>query len=275
MTKEDILSNLDHCLEKDNWQFITLNHPYIYTIDSRINVFRNGTDHWAIAAEVLGYVPRGEALQLQILYFGNSLINLDLYQGKPINEYIIFPCDFEAAPCTDGGEYLNPNTYYWPVRGGHIEVSHNPQDYLKAGIKLQQPGLIGVEEVARLLIAKHSDLFRATDKELYKSIPDSLKKILVIDQWYHREFELSPTPFDNPDFLKRFDLEDPYIQQMIKSEKEKNEKWNRKQWNKNRPGSYETWQQIAEVIATGDVCLYKPTRKPNSHWRNWPESGSM
>ncbi|MEI9943032.1 MAG: hypothetical protein WDN26_02315 [Chitinophagaceae bacterium] len=29
---------------------------------------------------------------------------------------------------------------------------------------------------------------RSTDEELYKSIPETLEKILVIDEWYHRDF---------------------------------------------------------------------------------------
>jgi hypothetical protein len=50
---------------------------------------------------------------------------------------------------------------------------------------------------------------------------------------------------------------------------------NQKQWEKNRPSSYQTWKQIAKVIATGDRLHYKPTLKPNNHWKHWPDSGSL
>jgi hypothetical protein len=47
------------------------------------------------------------------------------------------------------------------------------------------------------------------------------------------------------------------------------------EWRNTQPSSYETWQQIAKVIATGDTSYFRPTLEPNSHWKNWPEGGSM
>lgn len=35
------------------------------------------------------------------------------------------------------------------------------------------------------------------------------------------------------------------------------------------PSQTETFQQIAEVLATGDPTGYKPTKPPNTDWRNW------
>nr|WP_167666528.1 hypothetical protein [Micromonospora narathiwatensis] len=42
-----------------------------------------------------------------------------------------------------------------------------------------------------------------------------------------------------------------------------------------RPSESETFQQIADVLATGDVSRYAPSLPPNTHWSNWPESGSL
>jgi hypothetical protein len=41
------------------------------------------------------------------------------------------------------------------------------------------------------------------------------------------------------------------------------------------PSESETFRKIAEVLVTGDVHLYRPTKSPNTHWSNWPESGSL
>jgi len=41
------------------------------------------------------------------------------------------------------------------------------------------------------------------------------------------------------------------------------------------PSESETFRQIAEVIETGNVALYKPTQQPNTHWENWPEGGVL
>ena len=53
------------------------------------------------------------------------------------------------------------------------------------------------------------------------------------------------------------------------------EEWNQYFWVDTRPSDHETHQQLARVVATGDVTQYRPTMAPNSHWSNWPESGSL
>ena len=78
---------------------------------------------------------------------------------------------------------------FWNIRGQQIELSHTKQDYKVADIELNEyePNKISLEEIGRLLVIKYRDLFRATDQELYKSIPADLKKILL------RESALSET----------------------------------------------------------------------------------
>jgi len=41
------------------------------------------------------------------------------------------------------------------------------------------------------------------------------------------------------------------------------------------PSQSETFQQLAEVLTSGDVSFYRPTQPPNTHWSNWPEGGSL
>jgi uncharacterized protein DUF7003 len=80
-----------------------------------------------------------------------------------------------------------------------------------------------------------------------------MKKILVADKWYHRDFYLLPMEDEVHDYKKR----------------------NKEIWLKDRPSSYETWRQLAKVLVSGDASFYKPTVKPNTHWKNWPESGGL
>lgn len=41
------------------------------------------------------------------------------------------------------------------------------------------------------------------------------------------------------------------------------------------PSGSETFQQLAQVLETGDVGHYHPAQAPNTHWRNWPDGGSL
>jgi len=35
------------------------------------------------------------------------------------------------------------------------------------------------------------------------------------------------------------------------------------------------FQQLAKVLETGDVGHYRATKPSNTHWRNWPEGGTL
>jgi hypothetical protein len=42
-----------------------------------------------------------------------------------------------------------------------------------------------------------------------------------------------------------------------------------------RPSGTQTYRLLAEVLATADPARYRPTRPSNTHWSNWPQSGSL
>jgi len=221
MTITNILSTLDNCDEHDPFNFINLGHPYVYLVDCRLNVFRNGSDKWAIVSEVLGYNTRGfrYALALEIRYFGNCLTNLDVESDKVLNYYNVLPIDWDNFNETidDVTQSLKSDAKYWLVRGTKVSLSHNKEDYNKAGIELKKykPDEISGEEVARLVVQNYRHLFRATNEELYKSIPENLEKILVIDEWHHKEFYQSKSPFGKSEILNSFDLTNPQIIEMV------------------------------------------------------------
>lgn len=288
LTQEQILSQLDNYKWGYYCQFIDLGDGYSYLIDSRLNVFHHEDGRWAIAAERLGFNEKAGLILLDIYYFGNCLINLEHYNGQDSNSYIVTPVDNDSFNETTDGFSLRPDAKYWIVRGQKVELSHNKQDYINAGIELKKysPDEIAIEEAGRLAVTKYRDLFRATDEELYKSIPSELNKILVIDEWYHKDFNEIVHPTISDEHLQRtFDIHKLVKQQLGLSEEEfvtmfrqqeaRTDEWNQNQWQGNRPSSYETWQLIAKVITAGDTSFYKPTLEANTHWKNWPESGSL
>ena len=82
---------------------------------------------------------------------------------------------------------------------------------------------------------RHRDLLLADEPELRRPIPADLPRVLVLDWWWHRQPE-------------RCDQ---------------------------LPSETETFQQLAIVLSTGDLTMYRPLKSPNTHWSNWPESGSL
>lgn len=41
------------------------------------------------------------------------------------------------------------------------------------------------------------------------------------------------------------------------------------------PGESPTFKMLAQALETGNPGLYRPRRKPNTHWSNWPEGGIL
>jgi hypothetical protein len=41
------------------------------------------------------------------------------------------------------------------------------------------------------------------------------------------------------------------------------------------PSATKSFQQLARVLETGDVTAYTPTDPPNTHWRHWPNGGTL
>jgi hypothetical protein len=274
LTTDEILNTLDH-RDLISYDFITLNHPYVYTIDSRLNVFSDNAGKWAVVSEVLGFNPRGGVISLELRYFGNCVKLIKTPQGTITNSYELFPIDFYSQVETIDGEALMPDAAFWLIRGKEIPLSQQKQDYIDADIELQgyEPGNgeIRLEEVGRLLITQYQDILRAADEELFKYLPNNLEKVLVVDEWYHKEFSQFLSPInDLTSYVKHNPEMKMQIEAHLQMEREQNElKW------QDRPSTYETWQQIAEVIVSGDASRYNPRLAPNSHWRNWPESGAL
>jgi hypothetical protein len=287
LLKRHILDVLDHSNDEIYCHFVQMSDPISYLIDCRLNVFSGDGDNWAIVIERLGFNPRQDDICLQIYYYGNCLRNRDMYNGGLVNWYGVWPIDTNKF-ASDERDTLNPGENYWEVRGEKIQISNNTLDYKKAGIELKQyvPGVISVEEAARWLVLEHHALLRATDEELYKCIPNHLHKIMVLNEWYHKDFVLSHLPE-----VTEMQARDAYAQmipsikqqvgpfrrllQLIRINEKEFNSYDTEQWAKNRPSTYETWHLITDVILSGNISAYKPTKKPNTHWRFHPESGSV
>ncbi|MHA4808987.1 DUF7003 family protein [Flavitalea flava] len=275
--KNNILTTLDNCDQDSAFHFINLEHPYVYLADCRLHLFRDEAGQWAIVSEVLGYNTRGAgwAVSLEIRYFGNCLLPLK-DQEEQYNYYTVLPLDAERFNATIDIDVLQPGATSWLVRGVEVPLSHEKSDYGAEGITLKEtePGEITGEEILRFLVPRHRPLFRATEGELYQGIPTTVKKVMVLDEWHHKSFHQMKSPFEDPQILLSFDQTNPMIAEMIQQELEKTKQWNATQWE-DRPSSYETWQQIAGVLATGDTKVYRPSHPANTHWKNWPEGGTM
>ena len=92
-----------------------------------------------------------------------------------------------------------------------------------------------VFELCRGLAHMARDKVLASPEECRNNVPNQLEPVLTLDEWSH------PNVVDDAA----------------------------------RPSNSLAFQQLAQVMVSGDVGLYRPQEAPNTHWIHWPEGGTL
>jgi hypothetical protein len=239
----NILAVLDRCC--DAFTFPMLDNGYFYLAATRLSLYR-APAHWAMVFEVFGYSPRAWEPDLFIETFASTLCNRNVPEiygkGELYDNYLANNPnnEFRAVCPTEGNEWIDE-------RGCVVEAATELvlrdrkqaipsfHEYSQRGIILEEPPRVQAFEFCRFLADVARDSVLATAEERRMSILPSMTQILRLEEWHHPDVK---------------DKED-------------------------RPSGSETFQQLAQVLATGNVALYQPSRPPNTHWENWPEGGTL
>lgn len=240
-----ILSILDNCC--DSFTFPMLDNGYVYLAATRLSLFRSEID-WALVIEIFGFSPRAGLPDIHIYNFASRLYNRD-----PVDNYV----NREAYENYLSNNPHNDSRYIYPIDEGKWQDPENDEfvaegacsvkirseelilpsleSYHNQGVKLQEPPRVQVSELCRVLASLVRDKVLATSEERRASVMPGMNPLLQLEEWNH------------PDVV------DDDI----------------------RPSGSETFQQLAEVLATGSVEHYQPYLPPNTHWSNWPDGGSL
>ena len=241
----DILSILDQCC--DSFTFPMLNNGYVYLAATRLSLYRSELN-WALVIEVFGFMPRAGIPDNSIHTFSGSLYN------RKCEEDFVNRSAFEL--------YLtnNPNNEFssiYPIEAGDWQVGESSEevassehsimlrgtryrlpaleDYLQHGITLENLSQAKVFELCRFLAATNREAVLANEDERRINVLPEMDQILQLEEWNH------------PDVVDE----------------------------NARPSGSETFQQLAQVLTTGNVGYYQPILEPNTHWKNWPEGGTL
>ncbi|HJY36751.1 MAG TPA: hypothetical protein VJ299_04755 [Steroidobacteraceae bacterium] len=246
-TARDVLQFLDTCLQQNpTWFFINLEHPYWDTANSRLTLYADQA-RWALVSEVSAYYSRASAFDLMLTWFGNCLERL-----KPAGDRNQFTWNGEFIKLIDQ-DVLNDAVEHFatgttpvqlPIRGEWVQVPDGARTFVPNNE--HRPWPLGAKEkdIGRYVAYQYADLCRATEVEKRMHLPASLPELMTIDEWHHRSWYYSYSS-GTPGF------------------------------SGDAPSSYETYRLIAEVLANRDPARWRPTLKPNNHWTNWPQAGSL
>lgn len=240
----EILSILDRCC--DEFTFPMLDNGYVYLAATRLSLYRSPAD-WALVIEVFGFSPRTGLPDTSIQTFASRLhdrnraedyVNRQAYENYLANHP---HNEFRSISPIDEGS--------WQDADNSELVAAEAREVM---VRNQATPLPSEDEYARHEI----ELVDAPQVRVFE-----LCRYLAATA----RDEVLATPAERrisilPEMEQILQLEEWHHPDLVEDE---------------RPSSNETFQQLARVLATGDVSLYQPTQPPNTHWRNWPEGGSL
>lgn len=216
--------------------FPMLDNGYVDPADVRMNIYRDDTD-WLMILEALGaYSPRVSAFDS----FQNCLHVFGSRLGrKPgtANEDFLFP----LGNCDDAP--LFANEYDWFAR----------ED---ASCVMVRGRRIALDLTPQSLKEKGIQLIEPPQKD-----PPAILRSLLPD---HRGILLA----SDEELAKRNPCRLPLWMRL--------DEWHHPDLAHNEwPSQSETFQMLAAAIATGDKSKYRPMKAPNTHWKNWPDGGTL
>ena len=241
---EIILSVLDGCC--DAYTFPMLDNGYVYLAQTGLSLYRSVTD-WAMVIEVFGFSPRSGLPDTHIYAFASRLNNRD----KP-DQYV----NQEAYERYLANNPNNESRFVFPVDEGPWQdqedcelVAHDANQVALRGQPLPLPTLseytrhgIELEQPPRVWVFELCRFLADTSRDQVLATPEERRISLL------------------PEMSQLLQLEEWHHPNVVEDD---------------RPSRSDTFQQLAQVLATGDVSLYQPTQPPNTHWRNWPEGGRL
>lgn len=242
-TAEQILAILDDCCEA--FTFPILDNGYVYLAAARLTAFRSESD-WSLTIEVAGFAPRGGTPETHVYTFGSELANRRTAK------------DFVTVEAFDNYLANNPNNeseFFYPFDDDWIDsencelVAERATHVVLRGVRIPVPTATEYQDAGVELDA----LPRIAVYQLVRALAHTRRREMLANDDERRHHV--------PPSLKTVLSLDEWCHPDIAGDA--------------RPSGSETFRQLAEVLVTGDATRYRPSTEPNTHWRNWPDGGTL
>lgn len=238
-----ILAVIDSCCE--SFTFPMLDNGYVYLAASRLTAYRSEND-WALVIEIFGYSPRAGHPDIHVYTFGSKLVNR-IKADNYVSE--------EAYRMYLANNPHNESRFFHPV-DGQYQADNNDELVSTVATQLR----------LRNEVVPLPDISRYLENE-----------IELVDYPRIRVFELCRYLAA----IRRDDCLATETERRINLPTEMRQLLCLDEWrhpdllNSEMPSSTETFQHLAKVLWQGDASQYKPSESTNTHWKNWPEGGSL
>ncbi len=242
MDSKQILKILDDA--SGAFSFPMLDNGYVYLAATRMSLFRS-SDDWGLVIEVFGYSPRGGLPDTHLCTFASRL------RDRKTREQFVNETAYR--------NYLSNNPHnefssIYPIEDGPWIDSEQSEFVASAGevrlrdLILPLPSPAEYAHQGIQLLGERPAVF-----ELCRYLAATWRDKVLASPTERRVKIL-------PEMTHMLQLEEWFHPDLVTGE---------------RPSDCETFQQLAEVLATGELSLYQPSHEPNTHWRHWPDGGSL
>lgn len=222
-------------VEAEGYVFPMLDNGYYYHGDQKMTIFRDDR-RWAILLEVLAFFNHEYGLE-GITTIANVFGNCLIGWNNNDN--------FNYFASDNGTEtFLTDDTIHLPY------LNPEAKSILVRG---QEIPIISDRRHYESKQIKLEHEGKITSWEFLRGLIPEHSNLF----WVTREEISTKIPNDLPIFMT---LDNWHHPDLVVDEK---------------PSETETFQQLADVIITGDKQLYNTTEISNTHWTNWPEGGTL
>lgn len=222
-------------LEAESYVFPMLDNGYYYHGDQKLTIFRD-FNRWAILLEVLAYNNHESGIE--------GITSIASIYGN----------------CLSGWNE-NENFNYFASDNGTRTFLYDDSIYLPY-LNPEADSILVREQKIPIIFDRQYYITKGINLENEdKILPWEFMRGLIPEYsnlfWVTRDEISKKIPKDLPIFMI---LENWHHPDLVSDEK---------------PSETETFQQLAEVIFTGDKKLYNTTESKNTHWTNWPDGGTL
>ena len=237
-----VLEILDNCARAST--FPMLDNGYYYLAAARLTAFHSD-GNWALVIETFGFSPRAGHPSLTIQTYGSKLMN-----RPTVKDYVTQEAFENYLSKNPHNEYKS----FWPIENDDWmdeEFCEYVKDVGKIRLRgLEMPTPRAADYAAASIVLEED---RSLTFELCRFLAKNYRdNILGTD---------AEKRFNVPDsLLPILTLDDWYHPDLAMEE---------------LPSQLESFQQLQEVLLTGDPTNYTQPMKGNTHWSNWPESGTL
>jgi hypothetical protein len=241
---DHILNVLDRCC--DVFYFPMLDNGYVYLAATQLSLYRSVTD-WAFVTEVFGFSPRAGLPDTAIYSFASRLHDRDRPENYVSRE--AYERYLANHPHDEFRQIFPVEEGLWQDLDNGEFLAEEATEVVVRGQALSLPTLdgyadcgIALEEPPRVQVFELCRFLAHVAREKVLATPHE-RRVSVM-----------------PDMTQLLQLEEWHHPDLAEDK---------------RPSGSASFQQLARVLATGDVGLYRPSQPSNTHWRNWPEGGRL